>query len=263
MFKSWAAIGAGFGLMGRRFWSFVLWCAVSAVVARAVEAILVHGVSPLDQALGLPWESIAVMRFVLIGLFLAPVQCAIYRAVLEPDARAWGYLRLGLAEARIAVLAAGYALVVGLMYAATLMLGLTAESFPKLAAIGVIGLAVLSRLALIAPAIFVEGWPGLRSGWRAGEKTYFLLMAIILIPAALLFACDTGLRWGQTAVTVALGDGFVGSTRRAPLEWLQSVLTFLQTILPCVHFTLLYAGQAAVWKRLSDPEVDTAVVEVF
>jgi len=116
-----AAIGAGFGLIGRRPLSVLVWGLVPTLlqlVALAMLAPMYLGMIGAMAAGGTPTQSMMTPQYAqmqglvqllnLVQFFVsAVVYCAVFRAVVHPEQSAFAYLRVGLAELFLALLILG------------------------------------------------------------------------------------------------------------------------------------------------------------
>jgi len=142
---------------------------------------LSEGASRAMQMAGFAFAPVAL----LVQALLLP---AAYRAVLRPDERRFGYLRVGRDEARILVVSIALA-------AVSLLLNLGGGWAERQAAAGaglgvgllvsrvvfVISVTFSVRVSLIAPLTFARGKLAFAEGWRASGPRFWPLLGLMII----------------------------------------------------------------------------------
>lgn len=192
----------GFRVTRRHPGAVLVWAAVwlAGFVAMLIAAapVMAPWMDEIATAQGGPETlSAGAQRAVqLAGFAFAPVALLIqavlspaaYRAVLRPEERRFGYLRLGRDEALILVVSIALAVVsVGLNFAggwlerqATASAGLPAGMLVSLAGF-VVTLVFSVRVSLIAPLTFARRRLAFAEGWRASGPRFWPLLGLTII----------------------------------------------------------------------------------
>jgi hypothetical protein len=237
-----AAIGAGFQLIRRRPLAVLAWGAPPALLQIATIALLAPyyvaiygpllgqisgGGAPAAPAGASPqiFQMQAVAQLMnLVQLFVSAVLYgAVFRAVIHPERSAFAYLRVGLAELFLVVIAvaAFIALFVGLlvvMIPVGIVIGILAAATHSMAALGIsIPLVVLAllfiaaivavRFALAGPMIVDDGQFHLFESWALTRGRLGSLLLIALALFGILIVLEVVV----LAVLLALAAGAVGS----------------------------------------------------
>ncbi len=210
---------------------------------------------------------------------------AVFRAVLRPEDKRYGYLRLGMDELRQVVLF--LILVVVLMVAMFLIVlvggvvsalvhGLLGSLGSGGVALGVlvgfvigIGMVVLAlyvvvRLSLAPPMTFAAGRLRVRHAWKMTKGsfwrllgTYFLAMVMFIVVLVLALIVVAGIG-GVLGLMLGYGMGGVGSIFHPDLSSLKAYLTIptmvytvFSAALTAVYYAVVFAPPAAAYKVLS------------
>lgn len=214
------ALGSGFGLVRRKPLSFLVWT-LAYIVLGILPAVLIFslaGPSYIElfraaaggdtlnppgaaelQAFTAQMQGVQAVN-TLVGIVMASVlYSAIMRAVLEPEKKAFGYLRLGMDEVRQAVMWVGFyifgfvaLMIVILAYA--LLIGVTSAVSVAAGVIVsiVVGFAVLAgvvwlgaRLSMVLPMTFADKKFRFAAAWKLtkgnGRRLSLLLLGVVLI----------------------------------------------------------------------------------
>lgn len=150
---------------------------------------MVAMMAPLYAAHPILWLTGLITRVVLTG--------AIFRAILEPSAGSWAYMRLGIAEVMMALVVIVLGILLGLSVGVAavvvfaICVAIWQASHPAAIGVGVMmGLVlgitlvwVLLRLSLAAPMSFAEKNFRLFESWRVtkGNSLRLLLVALIVV----------------------------------------------------------------------------------
>lgn len=296
-FSAAAAITAGFRLIGRHPGVVLTWGLAYVLVAIApviaifwgdlptlvgvylkVMESLMAGVSPPVNDPDLVRAQGLLLRFEVaqVGLNLLAitlVSCAIYRSILEPERKAFAYLRVGLQELWVvaSMLALGLLLFVVLV-ASSSVAGLIGQAVGTgtwtgglilfLASCGAVALVIWMglRLSLAAPMSFatrrfrlMEAWPlTYGQGWRLFGVA-LSLACIILFIQMLLAAVDQALglnaaMGGLDGLRAFLANPAAGLARLGP-SLVGMVL--MQILVSALTFTIWAAPFAEIYRELS------------
>jgi hypothetical protein len=298
-FSASAAMASGFRLIGRHPGVVLTWGAAYLVVAMAPLLAVFWG--DLPALLGLYSK---IMRSLMAGavptandpelvsrqglmiafemsqlglnlLAAGLVSCAVYRAVLEPERKAFAYLRVGLQEFWVmaSMLALGV-LLIALMIASSAAVGLIAQTVGAgswlgglllfLASCGAFALViwVALRLSMAAPMSFAErrfrlteAWPLTHGqGWRLFAVALGLASLILLIQMVL---ATLGQALGVGAPLARIEDlqGFVAhpAANLARLGPALASLVVMQILVSAFSFTLWAAPFAEIYRELTAP----------
>lgn len=212
MFSATNAAFEGFRLAGRHPFLMLFWAvaytvgivvlvatmlliimppaAWQALLAGNAEALKQPHFNPIMFAVAFP------LFFAAVLLLTAMTNTAIFRAILRPKARGFGYLAIGGDEGRQILLALLIMLVsilcvIGLIVLAPTILALTPESYRALA--GVLGgitlvfllIWVATRLSLAAVQTFVERRVTLFGSWKLTRGRFWPLLGMWLLAIVL------------------------------------------------------------------------------
>jgi hypothetical protein len=173
--------------------SYLAWVLISFVEARAHSALVLSMrrtmlSGPAPPGVGMAEAGLTALLPILFSTLLT---AAALRAVLQPQARAFAYLRLGPAELRILVLEAlGFAVFLGLTFAISGVVSnaMAAVGQPILAGRALLIGAVAGGIAVIrfatAPAIVLdEGRLDLAGAWRNTRGLFWRLALLLFVVA--------------------------------------------------------------------------------
>ncbi|MFK0299161.1 hypothetical protein ACIQTU_08050 [Brevundimonas sp. NPDC090276] len=204
-------------------------------------------------------------------LFSAVISTAIARAVIRPDERKFGYLRVGKDEFRVLGASLIVSLImfvvsfIGFMIATVAMAG--AMTLPALwlvvvlLSLAIIGLLIwLSvRLSLVVPATFAEGRVVLKSAFAmTGKKVFWPLLGMAIIAGVL--AMLVGLLGSAVAAPLSLMVG--GNERLVAMEGanvagllsalgpMLVVSLVVQAVLSAAQIVIMYAPFSAAYLQL-------------
>lgn len=288
------AIGSGFGVIRRAPWSVVAW-AVAMLVVTIPQLFLVgsaapdliglyqrastHAGGPPDPvpmfALQQKMAGLQVVVMVTSIVEIVVLTGAIFRAVLEPSARRWAYLRLGVQELwlglaggvfyilmMLMILVAAFAIGVGYAFANMASAGSrSGGGLPFVIVVGatiVAALWVLLRLSL-APVmsfaerrfVFFESWALTRGKVLKIFLIWLALMVIVwLIELVLMAVFGLGL-FG------ALGFDIRSLAAEPPAEAFRRLVPLFIVLGPIVLLAgtamqaVLIAPQADIYRQLS------------
>jgi len=174
----------------------------------------VNALSP-DATRALTIAMLAVLPvMLLVQAVLAP---AVYRAVLEPEARRFAYIRLGRVEARMLGVVVLLALLsVGLNAGGEALTGLARQAGGMLAALAVsfatfaFTIWISVRLLLAAPLVLRRKGLPIRESWRMTAGVFWPLLGVYLLSIAmtlLVVLLLVLIGWPLTAVLAGGGAG--------------------------------------------------------
>jgi hypothetical protein len=296
-FSASAAIVSGFRLIGRHPGVVLIWGLAYLVVAivplltafwgdlptvlglySKIMQSLMAGAVPTANDPGLVRQQSLLIAFEVsqLGLNLLAgtlVSCAVYRAVLEPERKAFAYLRVGLQELCViaSMLALGVVLI-AVLVASSAAVGLIAQAVGAgswigglilfLASCGAVALLiwVALRLSMAAPMSFAErrfrlaeAWPLTHGqGWRLFAVALGLASLILLIQmvlATLGQALGVGAALSRIEDLQAfLAHPAVDLARLAPSL---AGLVVMQILVSALSFTLWAAPFAEIYRELS------------
>ncbi|HEY2179095.1 MAG TPA: hypothetical protein VGH15_10965 [Caulobacteraceae bacterium] len=234
------AIGEGFGLIGRRPLLVLLWGAANTAWSVLVAALMRPWMTSLlslqksmitSGAGATPPSSAevmsrmgpifqfegAIMLIALVSAFVSVIlNCAVFRAVLRPEARGIAYLRLGSAELMLfffflaAYFVFGIGIFIAIIPVAVLVAVAVAAHAPAIGfllafaagiAILVLFVWVILRLSLVGPMTVQDGKFHFLDAWRLTRGHAGALFAIGLC----LFAIAVVIGLVSLALTLALG----------------------------------------------------------
>jgi len=279
----------GFGVLRRHPLAAIVWSFVS-VVFLGVVLLLFGGAlitaimtvarvgngdtPPAATILELIGGSIGFFLVLLIGLTLlsAIITCAVFRAVLEPNASSFFYMRLGASELWLILVN----IVLGLlMFAVSLAMAIplgiitlmTAHSVETSLVVRIIGQLVINgvtiwlrlRLSMSAPMTFADRQFRLFESWTLTRGHGWALFAVALLLGLL------GLAGGATILGgLALGDNlktlFLTQPPEAVLSMLVPLMALGLTLLMVAGVVLtpvFFAPWARIYQRLK-PGADIA-----
>ncbi len=294
------AVGAGFGIVARKPLAVLIWAvAYLALVTLPAFAVMIQGLPEvgagyrdvakhavqgaapnLGQILSMPSRIAMLQWAVRLAqlIFYTILTGAIFRAILEPTASKWGYLRLSRQELWLGLtnLVCGLlAIVAVLTLSAPLQIGAAIGDFaarqghhPALGAIwfyyliGVVGLGVILwaqlRLCLALPMAFDQRRFVLSEGWaltrRHTAKMFLTLLALVLIVwlSQLAVAGLDRMLGIQGFVThVSWGPGQLGSPM--VVQQIGPLIGFvaLSAVVGMTIFVIVIAPLASIYQQLT------------
>jgi hypothetical protein len=296
-FSASTAILSGFRLVGRHPGVVLVWGLAYVLVALVpllvlfwgdlptllglyakIMQSLMAGVAPAanDPDLARQQGLLAAFEFSQLGLNLLAgtlVSCAVYRAVLEPERKAFAYLRVGLQE--LWVIASMLALVVVLvavLIASSAAVGLVGQAVGAGAWIGGLILFLTScgaialviwvalRLSLAAPMSFAErrfrlteAWPLTHGqGWRLFGVALGLASMILLIQMVLATLSQV-MGLGSSLARIDDLRAFLANPAADLAHMGPSLagLALMQVLVSALSFTLWAAPFAEIYRELS------------
>lgn len=255
----------GFRIARERPMAMLIWAVASLVisVASSVGAVSLFGdtLNQLSDMSGTggadPEQAMAIMgQLGLLYLFVMPVALlvfsifttAVYRAVLKPADSAFGYLRLGAAELRIAVvMVVLFLLVVAVSIGLLILLALVAALLGGLFSMGgqgggvgamgivfvvvlfgyigmlFVSLAFWTKFSLAGPMTFAEGRIRIFESWGATKGRFWTLFGSYLLAGILGLVVSLLGGAISLAFVVALGGSAAqGSDLAAMFEAMQA-----------------------------------------
>jgi hypothetical protein len=229
-------VWSGFSLTTHHPWAFALWVIVDLVLGLGPYALIMallgpnfldlvrHGETDTVEAL-LTGRALGGLAPLVSGMVLyAILYGAVFRAVLEPQDRRFGYMRLGKREVVLGALMAMFyfgmiaivacALVVAwvINFAITAVAPAAGALTSLVLMIGLVGAAVwlLARLSMVMPMSFAEGRIRIAPAWALtrGHLKKLVLLAILLILVGMSIAVITFVMVGAsvTAFVSSFGD---------------------------------------------------------
>jgi len=294
----------GVRLMGRRPLAVLAWAAVMFVatalpvalffgtMAPAFVDIMRHSVdgpqpSPVDMMnLQLRWMAVNGPLMLCSLVAKAVLMCAVFRAVLRPEQRRFGYLRLGMTEVLVGLVYLCVAILIFMASCAgmVVMLGFTiAGAFAsKGAAVGIalvlaVALAVLLgwlivRLALALPMTFDDGRFRMFEAWQLSKGHALELFFVWLLAFAVVLVIELviGSVIGFTAIGVIAGHasaagGASSAFHRPAAEWIGQLAPWMLlggavlALFGAAAMVIMYAPLAAAYRLLSAPEPQATV----
>jgi hypothetical protein len=296
-FSAGAAIMSGFRLIGRHPGVVLVWglayvaVALAPVIAlfwrdlptlldlyaRIMQSLASGAAPPVNDPDFVRQQGLLVaFEACQIGLNLLAVtlvSCAVYRAVLEPERKAFAYLRVGLQELWVLASLLGLvAVLVAVLVASSTVAGLIGQAAGPttwtgglivfLASCGVVALViwVALRLSLAAPMSFAErrfrlteAWPLTRGhGWRlfgVAVGVVALTLLIQMVMATFAQALGVGAALGQLAdLRAFLADPAAHMARVGPSL---AGLAVLQVLVSALGLTLWATPFAEIYRELS------------
>lgn len=298
-FSASAAIMSGFRLIGRHPGVVLTWGLAYVVVALVPLLILfwgdlpallglyskimqslMAGVAPAvnDPDLTRQQGLLVAFEFSQLGLNLLAVtlvSCAVYRAVLEPDRKAFAYLRVGMQELWViaSMLALGGVLV-AVLIASSAAVGLVGQAVGAgtwigglilfLTSCGAIAMLVwvALRLSMAAPMSFAERRFRLTEAWLLTRGQGWRLFAVVLGLASMILLIQM--------VLATLGQVLGLGSSLARIDDLRAFLAnpaadlarmgpslaglvLMQVLVSALSFTLWAAPFAEIYRQLAAP----------
>lgn len=294
------AVGAGFGLIRRQPLSVIVW----GFVLLIMQLLVMMNFGPLYSAMatqvltnpaagpaGILATEGQFPQALAIGNLLSFLQlfvggiiyCAVFRAVLRPDAPGVAYLRLGMAELFLFVFIFG--LIVAMFFGAFIgalivaaVVGILAVAHAGVAAaiLGVMSVVALVwlivwlalRLSLVGPMIVADNKFHLFDAWRltrgkagklfgVGALVFLILLAAEIVVGLVLLAIGltalssyAGGLQNITALVRQQGPGILSQA----VPWLIGFAVVTAPLLGCVY-AITAAPWARVYRDLSGPDV--------
>jgi hypothetical protein len=257
---------------------------VLGLYSKIMQSLLAGAVPPVtDPDLVRQQGLLIAFEFSQLGLNLLAgtlVSCAVYRAVLEPERKAFAYLRVGLQELCViaSMLALGV-LLIAVLIASSAAVGLIAQAVGAeswigglvlfLASCGAVALLiwVALRLSMAAPMSFAErrfrlteAWPLTHGqGWRLFAVALGLASLILLIQMVL---ATLGQAMGVGAPLARIEDlqAFLANPAADLARLAPSLagLVAMQILVSALSFTLWAAPFAEIYRELSAPSLTSA-----
>ena len=182
-----------------------------ALLAGNVEALEHPDFNPIRFGVAFP------LLFITVLLLTAMTNAAIFRAILRPKPRGFGYLAIGGDEGRQILLSLLIMLVsilcgIGLLVLAPTVLGLTPQPYKVLAGVlaGIAAVCLMiwvsTRLSLAAVQTFVERRVTLFGSWKLTRGRFWPLLGMWLLAGALAIVASlvaTALSYLPVVVTGA------------------------------------------------------------
>ncbi|HZL00617.1 MAG TPA: hypothetical protein VFC47_12030 [Caulobacteraceae bacterium] len=301
------AVASGFGLIRREPLAVLLWglvylvamgvafAAMGPVYAGLMTRMASHaasaGATPLDMRAMMGQmaqvQGVGMLVNILIGVVGMMIYCAVFRAILHPEQKRFGYLRLGMAELFIFIL--GFAANIVLVFALLIPLlvigliaGILAASHSVAGAIIVAvvgGLAIFLaliyfalRFSLVGPMIVDDGRFHLFESWTLtkGRTVSLFVIGLSLIIILVVIEAIVG------TIIVVVGVGVLGSVAgglenlpaffRQPPQDLLSKLTPVIAIVALAWTPLVGCAMAifaAPWARAYRDLVGPSVAAEF
>jgi hypothetical protein len=230
------AVGEGFNLIRHRFGAVMVWGAVrtayivgafallaplylsqfGAILARARGAVP----TPPDLQSMMAMQSANLLQSLTGGLVLVVLYCAVFRSVLKPDQGRFAYLRLGMAEVFMFLLAFGAVV--------TLVIALAVLMIPLMVLVGILGavhagvaaaliailgfLAILVllvwaflRFSLVGPMTVDDGRFHLADAWSLSRGRAVDLFVILLVQIVIVLVIEMVV----AVVFIAIGFAFL------------------------------------------------------
>lgn len=295
----------GFRLTREKPAAVAAWAGVQLLAGVAVALLTVFLIGPEMKALlefnQNPPSDPAQIQAILPAMFKvlgvgAPIRmiawavlvCAVYRAVLRPQERAFGYLRLGADEARQVLLGVVVALILlAAVVAATIGLILVAAGLAfiaggnggsasamamlvtlvSMAAIIAVYVWLLVRLSLTGPMTLMRGKLSIGEGWALTRGHFWKLLGAYFI-AFVLAVVVAMLGWAIIlAVSLAVGGGFgvLGQLQNPDFSSLETAFSpsmiammVCSSVLSALQMAIMIAPTAVAYRAISgEGTVDT------
>jgi len=296
------AVGAGFRVIGRKPWVVLAWGGAYLVLAALPLVLIMSGVLPdlistyrdtahnLAHGIAPDAGKILALRSKMAGLqpLILVVQLvshailmgAIFRAVLEPEASKWGYLRIGRQELMLGLTMLVYILVATVL-ALTLLVplgiagavGLTSAmhgnapgpmALPLLRLIELLGLCAILwamlRLSLALPMSFAQRRFVLYESWSLTRGHAFKLFLVALTLAVLLTVCDVAATIGLRALLIqklANAPSWRAALHGSPTEVAQRLtpimggIAVIGSLLGMAIYAIVIAPWAEIYRELT------------
>jgi hypothetical protein len=278
-FSPLAAATEGWRVMRREpmavlYW-VCLWAAALSVAAATLPVqprVTVHSAHPATIAdLAHRFGPFAAAFIPILLLCWAVTTTATFRAVLAPEQRRWGYLRLGSDELRLAILTLTAAVLAPFVVSLVTYL-LIAAAGPIMAAaptlardvafVGTIATVLVAnwifvRLWLIFVETFDEGRFHLTAYWPLARGYFWPLFGSYVLVTLITFCVATALvlaalKLAELSETLAMLQGN-GMVRSLSLWALLPVTAMLGGALPVLIVTLICACQAYAYRAITTP----------
>jgi len=284
------ALGAGFDLIRRRPLAVLAWGAVQTAFTAGYMAAIApfyliifgqfaagaaRGETPSTQTLAqmMQFEGLSFLLS-FASLFVSIVlSCAVFRAVLHPEQRSFGYLRIGAAELFLLLLVIGAyvvffiaVLVLAIPIAIVAAIGIASHAagvgillavVVSIGAVVAIGYVAL-RVSLVGPMTVDQGGFRLFDAWKLAKGHVGSLFLIGLCLAVLAIVLAIVLEVVLVAVGVGVLGAAAGGLGNLPTFFKQPLNAILPTLAPMLAVMALvfipYAGclmaiWAAPWAR--------------
>lgn len=301
-FSAGTAITSGFRLIGERplavlAWGFayliiavlpqflVMWHMlpdIMAVYRDALQSAQAGGPPPADSPDMVRVQAELVryqpMQIALTVIGLTIVNSAIYRAVLEPERKAFGYLRLSVQELWVGLATiVFYVLVMLAFMGAMIPVGVAAVASSQAASWGngllvflmacgaaAVLIWVCLRLSLALPMSFDQRGFRLFESWKLTRGQGWKLFGVLLALVCIVIAIELALMVVAAVIVGATGAGQPGQLQaffsRPPAEamsaaipWVIAVGVFY-TVLMGAMFAIMTAPFAEIYRELAKPE---------
>lgn len=282
----------GFRITRERPRVLLIWAIANLIISVVMAVLLVTLFGPTlaeIEAMGAggsddPAQAVAAMEKLApfyavvlpIGLLaISVMSAAVYRVVLRPADSAYGYLRLGSDELRLALLVVIYlVLAIGFIFAVTLVAGLLAAAAGALggAAEALLGVLILLaalgfivfvavRLSLAGPMTFAEQRLRVFESWTLTRGNFWRLLgayvlAIVLALVVALLALV--IYFALAAISVGgdlsqVGKVFAPDTTTLGAYFTPAMIIYLifAAFLSAVQNAVVYAAPAVVYRELS------------
>lgn len=265
-FSGREAMASGFKLMGREPLAILAWTVIFVILGLAPQFLMVWIFGPATSAGGLSAARGVSLQVALAASSLLSATVltgAVFRAVLEPQKRAFFFMRLGVQELWLAAVFVAMAVVILVANAAVtapMHLASSGAGAPLWAmALMCVGVALLVwlflRLVLILPMSFAERRFALLDGWRLARghlgKMFVVLVSLILVVlgaevvlVSLAYFAVTSLP-GLNAFAQEVAADPQGSLTRVPVEVWVAIIGIWALLL-----TFLRVLFSAVWARI-------------
>lgn len=183
---------------------------------------------------------------ILVQALVAP---AVYRAVLQPDARRFGYIRIGKTEARMLGVLVGLAAIqIGSNIGADLLVR-GANAVGGIGAAMVVNLATFAltvwlaaRLSLVAPLVMVRPGLPIREGWKLSGPMVWSLLGVLFLSLAMALLVGLLLALIGWPLSAAMGGAGAGVA--------SLLLMILMGLGAALLTTLIWSPFAAIVKQL-------------
>jgi hypothetical protein len=230
------AVGEGFNLIRHRFGAVMVWGAVRTAYLVGAAALLAPlyvsqfgaiitrakgGVpTPPDMQSMMAMQSANLLQSLIGGLVLVVLYCAVFRSVLKPEEGRFAYLRLGMAEvfmfllafgATVALIVAMLVLIVPLAVLIGILAAVHAGAAAALIAIlGGLAIFVLLvwaflRFSLVGPMTVDDGRFHLADAWSLSRGRAVDLFVILLVQIVIVFVIEMLV----AAIFIAIGFAFL------------------------------------------------------
>jgi hypothetical protein len=262
----------GFRLTRERPGAVLIWAGAYVVFSLAMAVAAVSFVGPeLAQFQALQQSPDAAATLVLLNkltpfyaivipsliVFFAILTCAIYRAILRPEDRGFGYLRLGADEFRMMQLEVIYFLLwLAAVFFVTLAVGLVVATLGAIAgpAAGLlsvlaraaalaVSLWIFVRLSLAGPMTFAERRLFVFKSWPVTGRAFWPLCGAYLLAFALgavIFVLMAVIYYAIVAVAVRATGGEIAGTNISSLRALLTIPALVSEVLNAAMMSIFY-----------------------